>query len=104
MAPTAPILPSSIPHASQIDESRATKRDVLAEIVEVERQIMLWERKILLEKEMADVLDPTVGQVSPGISATWEDLARGVSLRLGFRGSLHVCGCSDSLFAHCMLD
>jgi peptidoglycan hydrolase CwlO-like protein len=35
---------------------------VLAEIVETERQIMLWERKIMLEKEMAAVLDPTVGQ------------------------------------------
>ena len=45
-----------------IDSTRATKRDVLAEIVEVERQIMLWERKIILEREMAEVLDPTVGQ------------------------------------------
>jgi hypothetical protein len=25
-------------------------------------QVMLWERKLLLEKEMRDVLDPTVGQ------------------------------------------
>lgn len=47
---------------SQIDEGRVSKRDVLAEIVETERQIMLWERKIQLEKEMQDVLDHTVGQ------------------------------------------
>jgi hypothetical protein len=25
-------------------------------------QVMLWERKLLLEKEMRDVLDPSVGQ------------------------------------------
>ncbi|GLC36058.1 hypothetical protein PLESTB_000533200 [Pleodorina starrii] len=47
---------------SQIDEGRSTKRDTLAEIVEAERQIMLWERKIQLEKEMAAVMDPTIGQ------------------------------------------
>ena len=35
-----------------IDSTRATKRDSLAEIVEVERQIMLWERKIILEREV----------------------------------------------------
>jgi len=34
----------------------------LAEIVEAERQILLWERKIQLEKEMQDALDPTIGQ------------------------------------------
>ncbi|KAG1659381.1 hypothetical protein FOA52_007844 [Chlamydomonas sp. UWO 241] len=48
--------------SGQIDMTRHSKRDVLAEIVETERQIMLWERKIMLEKEMAAVLDPTVGQ------------------------------------------
>jgi len=47
---------------SQIDDSRGTKRDTLAEIVEVERQIMLWERKLMLEKEMHDAMDPNVGQ------------------------------------------
>lgn len=34
----------------------------MAEIVEAERQILLWERKIQLEKEMQDALDPTIGQ------------------------------------------
>ncbi|PNW83653.1 hypothetical protein CHLRE_05g238270v5 [Chlamydomonas reinhardtii] len=43
-------------------DGRGAKRDTLAEIVEAERQIMLWERKIQLEKEMQEVLDPTVGQ------------------------------------------
>ena len=32
------------------------------EIVECERQILLWERKYQLEKEMQDVIDPSVGQ------------------------------------------
>ena len=43
-----------------IDTTRASKRDILAEIVEVERQIMLWERKIILEKE---VRRPTTQEV-----------------------------------------
>ena len=30
--------------------------------MECERQILLWERKIELEKEMLSTLDPTVGQ------------------------------------------
>ena len=35
---------------------------MLAEIVESERQILLWERKIKLEKEMQETLNPEVGQ------------------------------------------
>lgn len=46
-----------------LPQGRQAKRDTLAEIVEAERQIMLWERKVQLEKEMKEVLDPTVGQV-----------------------------------------
>ena len=34
---------------------------MLAEVVEAERQIMLWERKIQLEKETQAALDPDVG-------------------------------------------
>ncbi|MEW5316880.1 MAG: hypothetical protein WDW38_008222 [Sanguina aurantia] len=47
---------------TQIEAGRQAKRDTLSEIVEVERQIMLWERKIELEREMQEVLDPAVGQ------------------------------------------
>ncbi len=32
------------------------------EIVQCERQILLWERKYQLEKEMQEALDPNVGQ------------------------------------------
>lgn len=34
----------------------------MAEIVESERQILLWDRKIKLEKEMQETLNPEVGQ------------------------------------------
>lgn len=31
-------------------------------MIEAEKQILLWERKYQLEKEMQDALDPTIGQ------------------------------------------
>ena len=46
---------------SKVQESADEKRAVLAEIVEAERQIMLWERKIQLEKETQAALDPEFG-------------------------------------------
>ncbi|KAF1334852.1 hypothetical protein FI667_g1455, partial [Globisporangium splendens] len=41
---------------------KSEKQDILDRIVEVERQIMLWEKKIQLEKETQAALDPEVGQ------------------------------------------
>ncbi|KFG31805.1 putative M protein [Toxoplasma gondii RUB] len=41
---------------------RDEKTKLEGELVEAERQIMLWERKIFLEKEMHEALDPAVGQ------------------------------------------
>merc|ERR1711865_1140474 len=38
------------------------KHTMGAEIMEAERQVMLWERKIALEKEMQNALDPNIGQ------------------------------------------
>lgn len=35
---------------------------MLSDIIEAEREIMLWERRIQLEREMHDVLDPEAGQ------------------------------------------
>ena len=46
---------------ARIQEVGEDKRLVLAEIVEAERQIMLWERKIQLEKETQSALDPEFG-------------------------------------------
>ena len=45
----------------QITKLKESKAEILAEIVEAERQILLWERKITLEKEMQEALDPTIG-------------------------------------------
>ncbi|KAG6597810.1 Coiled-coil domain-containing protein 40 [Phytophthora cinnamomi] len=41
---------------------RQEKQDLLDRVVEVERQLMLWEKKIQLEKETQAALDPEVGQ------------------------------------------
>lgn len=45
-----------------IDQIREEKAELMNEIVECERQILLWERKFQLEKEMQEALDPNVGQ------------------------------------------
>lgn len=45
-----------------IDNIREEKAELMNEIVECERQILLWERKFQLEKEMQETLDPNVGK------------------------------------------
>lgn len=52
----------SIRLENNISNLKEQKADILAEIVEAERQVLLWERKIQLEKEMQDHLDPSIGQ------------------------------------------
>lgn len=52
----------SIRLENQISSLKDQKAQILADIVEYERQVLLWERKIQLEKEMQDALDPTIGQ------------------------------------------
>lgn len=52
----------SIELESQITQLKEYKADTLAEIVEAERQILLWERKYTLQMEMLDAIDPTIGQ------------------------------------------
>merc|ERR1719238_186998 len=46
-----------------IESVKQEKADMTADILEAERQVMLWERKIHLEREMQEALDPSVGQV-----------------------------------------
>merc|ERR1711871_1714521 len=46
-------------HTSDV---KLQKKAIVDETVEAERQIMLWEKKIQLEKEMRAALDPEVGQ------------------------------------------
>jgi len=38
------------------------KSRLIDELLECERQVVLWERKIVLEKETQEALDPTVGE------------------------------------------
>lgn len=52
----------SIKIENNIQSLKDEKADILADIVEAERQILLWERKIQLEKEMQNHLDPSYGQ------------------------------------------
>jgi len=51
----------SVKLENKIEQTTDEKKRVLAELVEAERQIMLWERKIQLEKEMQEALDPNIG-------------------------------------------
>jgi chromosome segregation ATPase len=51
----------SISLSNQIHEIKNSKSCLLDEIVEMERQAMLWEKKIQLDKETRQALDPTVG-------------------------------------------
>lgn len=46
-----------------IEECTGQKKTVLSQVLETERQIMLWERKLQLDKEMQELLDPSIGQV-----------------------------------------
>lgn len=46
---------------SSINESRIAKSNLLDEIMEMERQALLWEKKIQLDKETREALDPSVG-------------------------------------------
>ena len=46
---------------ARIGDLQAEKKELLAEIIETERQIQLWERKIQLERETQEALDPSVG-------------------------------------------
>ena len=45
----------------QIDRLKESKAELLQQIVEAERQILLWERNIQLEKEVQEKLDPNYG-------------------------------------------
>ena len=45
-----------------IDNLKEEKAELLQNIVEAERQFLLWERKIQLEKEIQAALDPNIGQ------------------------------------------
>lgn len=48
---------------NSIEKCAINKKELLSDVLETERQIMLWERKLQLDREMQQLLDPTVGQV-----------------------------------------
>merc|ERR1711879_1137588 len=45
-----------------IESVKQEKAQMMQDLLESERQALLWERKITLEKEMQEALDPNVGQ------------------------------------------
>ena len=45
-----------------INETKTLKLTILDEIVDTERQALLWEKKIQIDKETREALDPSVGQ------------------------------------------
>jgi len=47
---------------ASVGQVKEEKAAMTADILEAERQVLLWERKISLEKEMQMALDPNVGQ------------------------------------------
>jgi len=51
----------SIQRDSQVKRLKQERAQILEDIVESERQLMLWEKKIQLERETQDALDPEVG-------------------------------------------
>merc|ERR1719226_18123 len=46
----------------QVEAVKQEKSQMTQDILESERQVLLWERKITLEKEMQEALDPNIGQ------------------------------------------
>merc|ERR1719316_2430362 len=48
---------------ASVGQVKEEKASMTNDIIEAERQVLLWERKISLEKEMQEALDPAVGQV-----------------------------------------
>merc|ERR1719277_181021 len=47
---------------AQVAHVKEEKTSMTQDILEAERQVLLWERKIALEKEMQQALDPNIGQ------------------------------------------
>merc|ERR1740121_518275 len=45
-----------------VEHVKDEKAAMTQEILEAERQVLLWERKITLEREMQEALDPNIGQ------------------------------------------
>merc|ERR1719446_1774837 len=64
---------------AQVGQVKEEKSAMTQDILEAERQVLLWDRKIALEKEMQMALDPNVGQAES--SAMTKEIHR-MELRL----------------------
>merc|ERR1719498_1178905 len=64
---------------AQVGQVKEEKEAMTQDILEAERQVLLWDRKISLEKEMQMALDPNVGQAES--SAMMKEIHR-MELRL----------------------
>jgi hypothetical protein len=49
---------------ARVGSAKDEKGRLLEELLECERQIVLWEKKLTLEKETQETLDPTAGVLS----------------------------------------
>ena len=47
-----------------MQKTEQERDECLEELLNLEQQVLLWERKITLEKEMQIAIDPSIGQVS----------------------------------------
>lgn len=70
---------ASVNLTAAIRSFKTGKQTLLDEIVETERQMLLWEKKIQLDKETREALDPTVGQQE---SRSMEKEVHRMSIRL----------------------
>eukprot|EP01041_Mallomonas_annulata_P004007 gene4007-7982_t len=70
---------ASVTLRGDIAELRSAKAACLEEIMDTERQALLWEKKIQLDKETREALDPTVGQAE---NSTMEKEIHRMTLRL----------------------
>ena len=63
MAKLKTIESSCVEMEGYLEGIKEEKEQISEEVVEAEKQIMLWQRKIHLEQEMQEALDPSVGDI-----------------------------------------
>ena len=56
----------SLAAEQKVHEARSRKNVLLEEVIDGERQVLLWEKKIELERETQAALDPSVGTADQG--------------------------------------
>ena len=59
---------------ASVEELRGERAEALAAVVEAEREVMVWERRVQLEKEMREAVDPAYGNEQ--LAAARKEVAR----------------------------